>query len=395
MLSRLARAFELDGEWNQCIEMLGVCMSVVAKTDVSQSEHNDYELLMLNARHRSALDFVTLLEESLNCVNCERASPRHRVGAAVLALKLAIDFGRSDYVDAIYNQVSRFFDCPDVSELNSLEIQTIYRTSRGDGLVPINDLRRLARVARETDGELEYSHALLMAATACRLSGRYEEGLQFASQASKHAVGQRLHSRLRQTMLSETALHIAAGDFQKARKCLIQISDVTISSDSAKERNEIQLLDARIALEEGDFARAARAFGQAEAPSPQYSLARKGYYLAIAVRIRLVEGAGKDIIQPLVRELEATHIQTRATGSVDFESYSLFLGLCALDKKERALQLLSEYVRQRRVKWPLPKTIAVALNRPTENCWQEQRGRQEDYNQDTAALRTDPLSGVV
>ena len=359
--SQLARAFELDGEWKKSIEVLRLCSSVATKVDPHQGQHNDYELLMLDARHRSALDFRNLLEESLICVNNEDASPRHRLGAAVLAMKLSVDFGRSDLLDAIYSQVARFLDSPEVRELNSLEVQTIYRTDRGDGVVPLADLRRLVEAAHRTEGELSYSTALLMAGTACRMSGRYEHGLGFVSEALEHAIAHRLHSRRRHALLSATTLHIAAGEFEKARQTLTALRENAYSSDSAKESNEIHMLEARIAIEQGDFTLAARAFSQADKISPAFSVARKGFSLAVEVRLRLHENADTDTIRPLVSELESAHVQMRRLGSQDFEGYSLFLGLCALGEKARGLELLREYLKERRVAWPVRREISEAL----------------------------------
>ena len=366
LMSQLSRAFELGGECNRSIAMLRDCATLAARSGASGDTHNDYELLMLNSRHRNALDFLSLLHESLNCVDCERASPRHRVGAAVVAMKVALDFGRWDHVDHIYAQVSPLLQSSEVNELNALELQTIYKTSCGDGLVPVSDLRRLAAVARSTDGELGYSHALVMAASACRLSGRYQEGLQFASDACEHAITHHLQSRRRQTKLSEISLHISAGAFHEARKALTELSGYGFTSDSAKERNEIHMLDARVALEEADLSGAERAFRQVEGVGPTYSIARKGYYLAVEVRIRIMQGACREVIEPLVRELEKAHLQTRHSGLLDFESFALFLGLCAVGEEYRAICLLREYVHLRRANWPLPENIAIALSNAGE-----------------------------
>jgi ATP/maltotriose-dependent transcriptional regulator MalT len=281
-------------------------------------------------------------------------------------MKLAVDFGRMDYLDAIYEQVSPLLHGADVSEKNRLEIDVIYRTIRGDGLVPIDDLRRLADVARLSGGEPGHSRGLVMAAIACRLSARYAEGLQFLSKALEHATSSRLHSRFRDILLSTATLHIAAGAFDKAREVIRGIEKHPTSSDNFKERNEIHYIEARIALEQGDFAEAATAFGRIETLSPTYSVTRRGYYLALEVQIRLNQGASMDVVEKLVTELEVTHLQMRDMGSQDFESYSLYLGLCALGEKDRGAQLLREHVERRRAKWPLPQRILGAL-KPKEN----------------------------
>jgi len=396
VLPRLAHAFEIDGEWKRSVEILRTCVSLVAKTDPSNSRHNNYELLILDARHRSALDFVTLLDDTLPCVQSEQAPSAHRVGAAILAMKLAVDFGRSDYLDAIYEQVSPLLHDADVPDRSRLEIETIYRTMRGDGLVPIDHLRRMADVARRSDGEIGYSRALVMAATACRLSARYAEGLQFLSEALEHAISNRFHSRRWEIMLACVTLHISAGAVDKARESLNEIGNYPSTYDNAKERIEMDYLDARIALEEGDFTRAATAFRRTDTIAPTYSVTRKGYYLALEVQIRLKEGVSSETLERLVAELEATHFQMRGIGSQDFEAYSLFLGLCALNNNDRALRILREYVECRHTKWPLREAMVRALDSEAGNERpQPSRVTATQATQETAALRTDPLSGVV
>jgi DNA-binding SARP family transcriptional activator/tetratricopeptide (TPR) repeat protein len=361
VLPRLAHAFELDGEWTRSMEILRTCMLLIAKDDPSKSHHTDYELLLLDARYRSVLDFVALLDETIPCVECKQASSGHRVGAAILAMKLAVDFGRSDYLDAIYEQVSPLLHDADVSERGRLEVEMIYRTVRGEGLVPVSDLWRFADVARLSGGELAYSRALVTAAAACRNSARYAEGLVFESKALEHTISNRLHSRHAEILLSTAVLHIAARAFDKAREVLRGIEKHLIASDNFKERNEIHYHEARLALEQGDLAEAVTAFELIETLSPTYSVSRRGYYLALEVRIRLEQGVGTNVLERLVTELEETHLQMRGIGSQDFESYSLYLGLCALGEKDRGAQLLREHVELRLAKWPLPQTILRVL----------------------------------
>ncbi|MDP9201256.1 MAG: AAA family ATPase [Gemmatimonadota bacterium] len=369
VLPRLAFGFELAGEWEHSKEALRKSIQLFAKHDPSNSQHNDYELLLLDARHRSALDFVTLLDETIPCVESEEASSAHRVGAAILAMKLAVDFGRMECFDSVYKQASPLLHDKGVSERSRLEMQMIYRTMRGDGLVPVKDLRRFADVARISEGELGYSRALVTAAIACRLSARHDAGVDFLSTAFNHALSHRLHSRRDQIRLSGVQLHIAAGAFEEARQLLREIEQFPIATDNVTERNEIHCNEARLALEQGDLARAVAAFELIETASPTYSVTRKGYYLALEVRIRLQQRPMRSIIEPLVTELERTHLQMRALGSQDFEAYALYLGLCALGEKERGIDLLREYVKvHRRVKWPLTQTVLHAVN---EQCREE------------------------
>jgi hypothetical protein len=363
------------------------------KTSSAESNHNDYELLLFEAHYRSVLDVALLLETTLECVRSEKASATHRVGAAALAMKVAVDFGRADLLDSVFRDVAPYFGDPSVREFDCLQIKTIYGTMRGDRPVPVGELNRLASAGHQVNGELGYSRALMMAVTACRMSARYEEGLEFANRALEHARANRFRSRHHEILVWTIALHISARRFDEAKKALSSILNNPFLSDSVKERHEVFLLEARLGIEEGDFSRAASAFTRAEPMYQTYSLARRCYYLALQLRIRMNEGASADILRPLVAELETLNGQLRGFTAQDFESHALLLGLTAIGEEERGRGLFREYVKQRRVKWRLSPE-ANELLRDEEAKRTRERSREEPAYE-TAALRTVPLSGVV
>jgi DNA-binding SARP family transcriptional activator len=393
VLSRMASALELDGEWTRSIQTLVVCQALLTKIESAPNGHNEFELLMLDTRHRSALDFANLLDATLACVNCEAASPRHRVGAAVLALKLAVDFGRTDYLEAIYRKISAFLGTADVSELNSAQVEVIYRTMLSDRPVPIEQLRELADIARRTEGELGYSSALLMVISACRLSGRYEDGLRFVADALDHAEVHRLGSRRREILLQKILLHTRAGAFEEAKTVLDELRSCASTSDSAKERNELNTLETRLAIERGDFALAATAFAKIDPPSVEYSVTRRGFYLALELRIRLSRGETGTLIQSLVAQLEVTYTQMLTSGSQEFECYALYMGFCALGQNRRALDILRRHIEHRRNDWPVLPMIIGELTRAKVEARPLQLAQRQP--EETAALSTVPLSGVL
>jgi len=391
VLPLLASAFELDGRWNGSIETLRECMRLEQTTSSSDSQHNDYELQMLEARHRSTLDFASLLEDTLTCVNASKAQPKHKIGAAVIAMKVAVDFGRLDLLDTIYHEIEPHFGNSEVSELHCIEAKTIYRTMRGPHTVDAEELNRFVELARALGGELGYSRALRTATNACRLSGRYEEGLEFASRALEHADANRFYSKRREILIWTIALHMSAGEFGKARKILTAIVTDAFPSDSAWARNEIFVLDARIAIEEGDFERAATLFQQAQPVAPTYSLARRCYCTALEVQIRVSQGADSLKLEPLVSDLESFNSALRLCMGRDFESYSLFVGLRHLGEERRARALLEDYVKERRDKWPVSARIRAVLDETVSGGILP----QAESDQETAARKTVPLSGVL
>jgi tetratricopeptide (TPR) repeat protein len=313
------------------------------------------------------------------------------MGAAVIAMKVAVDFGRLDLLHAIYHEIEPHFGSDEVSKLHCIEATTIYRTMCDPSTVEIEELNRLVELGHTLGGELGYHRAIRTATNACRLSGRYYEGLEFASRALEHADTNRFYSKRREILMWIIALHMAAGEFRDARRVLTAIITDAFPSDSAQARNEIVLLDARIAIEEGDFQRAATLFQQAQPVSPTYSLARKCYCVALEVQIRVSQKVDSRKLNTLVAELEAYNIALRPSMARDFESYSLFVGLRHLGEEARARASLQEYVNQRRDKWPLSARIREALGRPQDGGIVT----QVELNQETAARKTVPLSGVL
>jgi hypothetical protein len=277
-------------------------------------------------------------------------------------LKLATDFGTSETFDFIYRSVSPLLYHEEVAEMYRLEVQLIYCTMRGDCRVPQEDLRKFAEVVRRTEGEVAYSRALLTAVSACRMTGRYAEGMQFSSRAFEHAVSHHLQSRLIHVGFSAAALHVAAREFGKAKEVVRAASCYPVSSDNAWQQTEIHCLRARIALEEGDLNEAAEASAELENVPPTFSATRAGFCFAVALRVKLGQEAEKSVIEPLVNKLNATHLKMRRNGSQDFEAHALYLGLRAIGEEGRAKQTLHDYVhRHRWSKWPLPPDIVREL----------------------------------
>jgi hypothetical protein len=300
------------------------------------------------------------------------------VHAAILALKIATDMGPAEALDSIYSHVEPFLHSAEVSETARLELETIYRTTRGHEVIPLQDLQRFAESARETGGELAYSNALLTASAACRNSARYEEGLAFVAQAFEHEQAHKSEARLSRLLVAELRLHVAAGAFGYAESTLDRLMECSISADDDFAHSELQSFRARIALEKGDFARASAVFAEVQTIPRTYSPRRRANSLALRLRIRLHEGATEDELRSLILELETEHLRVRDFGGHDFEAHALYLGLCAIGDSNRARQLILDYVDNHRgLSWPLPRYIRQIVDDPyaTRSVGESERGR--------------------
>jgi DNA-binding SARP family transcriptional activator len=365
LLPRLAVALELDNDRDKSKQALATAVQLAAKEDPTNSQHNDYELLLLEAERRGGYDLTDLLHEAMRCVEQKTASAAHRIGAAITATKVATDFGRTDYIDAIHDQVLPLFHDPDVSERARLELQIIYSTLRSRSAVPLEDLRRFADLVRMSEGELAYSLALQTSATVCRHTVRYREGLEFLSAASAHATVNKFHARLPEILMAFVRLHIAAGEFERANEALREAATHRTNEGNTSLNNEVHFMEARLAVESGDIPRAVAALKRVVEPISAFTVTRRGYYRALEIHIGLAQKADLDTVARLVSELDLVHCQVRGLGLQDFEAYALFLGLRYIGQFERGAERLREYFNeQRRFRWPLPRAIRDALGSP-------------------------------
>jgi DNA-binding SARP family transcriptional activator len=361
VLPRLAVAFQMDGKWDRSKDVLRTCVRLSAKVQPTSDPHNDFELLLLEAEYQSSFEYSTLLHQIVPCVECQEATPRHRVRAAIMALKIATDTGPADAVDSLYHHVAPLLENKDVPKRSRLELEIVYRTLRGNDVLPVAVLREFADSADKADG-LGYFNALLTAASACRISGRYNEGMEFVSEATEYVISHKLTSRLPQALIAAVRLHCAVEAFDKADSVLRDVLQQDIASDDPHRRSEPSFLEARIAIERGDLSRAINAFGKLERVPRTYSASRRAYYFALGVHIQLMERATHDEIEPLVTALEEAHSFIQGIGTKDFESYALFLGLSAIGQGTRGAEVLREYVRKhRRSRWPLSQNIKAAI----------------------------------
>jgi DNA-binding SARP family transcriptional activator len=347
LLPRYSVALQVNGEWERSKRVLQTCIVLSAPT-VPVGSHSHFELLLFQARHRSSLDFVTLLDDIMPCVESHDASPAHRVGAAVIALKVASDVGPAAKLDAIYAAVQPFLADGEIDFVLRFEAELIYQTMRAEREVSLEDMKAFVQASRESYGEIGYSNALVAVASACRISGRDRDAIEFIKTAMEHAEGHKMRARIPAIILAEIRVHVLAEDFVSARAAISRGKLYEIPVDDQVTRPEWQFYEARVALEDRTLEEAERAASAIEIVPATNAVARRAGCLAVVLRIRLRQEATSEVIRSLVRDLETAHMITRDIGAQDFEVHSLYLGLCAVGEDAKARRLLHEYVRHLR-----------------------------------------------
>ncbi len=342
VLSPLSVAHQLNGEWELSKQALSTCVRIAANSGADV--HSEFEIALFQARARSNPNFMTLLGDVMPCVKSAKASPQHRVNAAIIALKVASDVGPSNMLDTIYYEVQPFLALPTIEAVSALEIEIIYQTMRSSDPLNTELLERFAALTRERHGEIAYSHALMLCASACRIANRDDAGTAFTDAAVAHAIDRKLVARIPVINLSRIRAHAANEDWKSARVVLSSQTSHPIAKDDANTRADWDFFEARVAFEEGDLAQAESAMIRVEALSGGFSTGRTAGCLALAVRLRVARGAGTEFLRTLVERLESAHRITRDIGLQDFEAYALFAGLARIGDEERGFLLLNEYV---------------------------------------------------
>jgi len=361
VLSPLSIALQLNGEWERTKEILRTCIRLCSNGETPEV-HNHFEVMLFQARLRSSLDFVALLNDILPCVKSQDASPQHRVSAAVAALKVASDVGPSTILDTIYSEIEPFLKNEQIDAVARLEAEIIYQTMRSKEELDVGLLERFAVAARSLHGEIAYSHALLACSSSCRIAGNDAEAKRFIRAAFEHAIDHKLRARLPSINLSSLRLHVATGDWSAARIALRSEPQYPIAEDDENTRAEWDFCEGRVSLEEGDIRRAEAAVTKLAIVPQSYSASRNAACLALMLRVELARGSGRDVIRPLVRDLEATHKINRDIGNQDFEAHALVLGFFALGEESRGFDVLGEYVQEHRsTRRPLSKSIQELL----------------------------------
>jgi hypothetical protein len=157
-----------------------------------------------------------------------------------------------------------------------------------------------------------------------------------------------------------------------------------VDQDLHRALDRLYLL-ARLALEEGNIEEASDKY---EAACGHFARAqtanRRSAGLALGIRIGIHKEVSVASIRPMVADLEAAHVQNRASCWQDFETCALTLGLRYCGEEERGERLLLEYLtKYRREKWAFPQPLSDLLRQP-----------RAGYAV-SATRRMEPLSGVL
>jgi DNA-binding SARP family transcriptional activator/tetratricopeptide (TPR) repeat protein len=360
ILSRLAVARQMHGDWEKAKEALQQFRRIRATTAPDANAHDEAEFALFDSTWRASLENSALLNDLVHCITSKEASATHRVACGLLALKVASSLNEIRTMKEVYQTIIPLVDSSSANSYVRPEIDMVFHSACGDiGKLIVATKAFLGAVRNETN-LLTLSRGLVNAATAYRLAGEREEAESLLREALDHALAQGASSRAIFVWYSLARLYLAAGDIQRAREALDRSESLADFGEDVHLISDRNYLQARVALEEGNIAAASAyyALTLAETNSNQ-TINRRSSVAALGIMVGVSNGTHLHSLRPLVADLESMHLQNRALGWQDFEAQALFVGVNACGETEKAHRLLEDYATTyRRERWPLPRRLS-------------------------------------
>jgi tetratricopeptide (TPR) repeat protein len=363
ILSRLAAARQMHGDWEKSKEVLQRLRLMRTATAPNANRHDEAEFALFDATWRASLDNSALLSDLLECINSEEASAAHRVACGLLSLKVASHLNEMRVVKEVYQTLVPITASLNDSSRVRAEIDMIFHSTCGD----IDKLSSVAKAFLEAVGSetnpLTFTRALGNAATAYRLAGEREEAETLFRKALDYSLAHGLSSSATFACYSLVRLYLAVEEIAPAREALERSEKFTDLGEDIHLISDRNYLWARVFLEEGNIGAASSrcAITLAETNANQ-SINRRTSVLALRLMVGISIGLSVDELRPLVADLESMHMLNRASGWQDFEALALFSGLRACGDEEKGHRLLFEYATiHRRERGRLPGRISALL----------------------------------
>lgn len=364
VLSRLVLALQMNGQWEKSRVILLACRDLRYRIAPDANVHDDLEVHLYDARWRASLEHTSLLRELVTCAESPAASPSHRISCGLLGLKVGSNLGALEAMRRLYSIVEPLLGAGHGDHMTQLEIEMVFHSICGDVERALDGLDSYLDVVRNQRTPLTVCRGLMNAAFACRIAGRRDDAISLLSECVQHALNHKLHERAAANLLALVNVFLASSEIEKAQEAMDRANSLYQLDTDATWNADRDLLCARLAFEERDYARAALLFNKVEAIiDSQQGAGRRAAVLALAVQIGIKTGLPQAQLQALVRKLHAAHLLTRETGCQDFEAFSLFLGMRSIGEPTCGKELLIEYAAiHRREKWTLPTLISEAIN---------------------------------
>jgi tetratricopeptide (TPR) repeat protein len=359
ILSRLAFARQMHGDWEKAKEVLQRFRKMRATISPNANKHDEVEFALFDATWRASLETPVLLKDLLECANSTEASAAHRVACGLLALKVASHLNELPIMKEVYRTIVPLTDFLRDNASVRPEIDMVFHSACGDIGKLIFATKEFLEAIRNETNPLTFSRGVVNAAAAYRIAGEKTEAETLLREGLDYALAHGLSNRAIFACYSLVRFYLAAGDTPRAREALDRSEVLADFGEDIHLISDRNYLQARVALEEGNIEAASSHYALTLAETNlDQSVNRRSSVGALGIMVGISKGLPIELLRPLVADLESMHMLNRASGWQDFEAQALVAGLRACGEPDKGLRLLTEYATTyRRERWPLPRQL--------------------------------------
>lgn len=360
ILNTLASALHITRSWPELFEVID---TIRAHQVLTQSEppHDDLQLLRLDAEWHAHRDWRATMTSAAHWAVDDTATPRHRVRAAIITLKIATNLGDLAAISDVYAAVATVADDPGVTRVDQLILRMIYHAVCGDHSDAASEARTLLAHLGAEPGEVRHLCARTNCATALCRAGESAEGERAYVEAYDTALNLRVF-----TMAGEICQHLIKtflnnDRMQEAEVWVHRYMGLQRPQTELWEQRPLRLCLARIELWRGNVEAAAHLLENEgeplwDDPVPLFRFTA----LATKLQTEMQRGMAPINVLDLVLRMEALCHELTHVGSQDIEILALYRGMQYLGRLDDARDLLLTYVeKDRRDSLPLVPALAT------------------------------------
>ncbi len=340
LLRRLVSALYFVRDYPQCVALYAQLR--IAESDSLRvvPHHSEQELYAVDASHYSTGPSSIGLERSMACVLDGRATPEHRVEAALVAVKLASNLFARPEGEKAFSVVEPLLELVDPAL--STEFLLVYEGSFGTAIACGAAAVRLRNILRETQSPGLRFRSIGQCAEGLHIGGCTAEALELVEEAISLSEKISLARGNRWARQLRTRFQLALGDTKGARNSLVLV-DTDDDAFSPVEAIRGFEYAARLALLEEDYDSAAL-FLERLHKTMDFAWPRAiRHHSGLTALLRIRRDGWLPSNDEMARLVEV-HIEGRGEIHHDFYLYAISYAFEVRGEWSRFLQLSTEYV---------------------------------------------------
>jgi hypothetical protein len=348
--------------WNELIVAIQELRA--AQSPAESVQHDEYEILMLDAQRRCGSDPRMILEELRNCVR-SRTSASHRISAAAAAFKICDNICRHDIAHAVMADLGPAIRDTAVAREIQLECELIYHCSFGDLARVVGLAREWRDLSDERGNEGRHPQTLLYCGIAFKCAGLLEESRDSLIEGYDFAVQREIALPASAAADELSSLAFSLGNIEEAKMWVERATSwgrqasVAFATPSAL----MQAITVAIALEDFEQARELVAECDEHFAIIQHYPRAQASFLALRLYLALRQYGAVPSHTDLERLL-SLHSITRHITLQDYPTFVIAELLRASHRETDSARLVTGYVLQRRDRSPLLPQLASLLELP-------------------------------